>query len=481
MTVRKTKIAIIGSGPTGLGAAWRLTELGERDWLILEQNDHPGGLASSIVDEHGFTWDLGGHVLFSHYDYFDHVLNSCMKNEWTHHQREAWVWLRQQFIPYPLQNNIWRLPAPDLLSCLEGLLSVHNKPAIPLRSDSFEDWIFRNFGKGLAEVFFLPYNFKVWAYPPDSLSSCWIQERVATVDLSRILRNLVMRKDDLGWGPNSTFRFPLHGGTGAIWRRVAERLPQDRRLMNCAVLAIHPNEHRLDLSDGTVLQYENLISSVPLDRLLLMWKDNPEMSAQSKKFRYSSTNLIGVGLAGKPPEMLKTKCWMYFVEDQFPFYRVTVFSNYCESNVPSPENQWSLLCEISESPAKPVDHAALKSQVVKALKEIDFIEDESSIVSLWQERLEYGYPTPFLERDSVIDQIEKQLSSFNIYSRGRFGAWKYEVSNQDHSFMQGVEAIDHIFFGTEEITYHYPTIVNAGKRSTRSASINRVEMAKRRL
>jgi len=51
--------------------------------------------------------------------------------------------------------------------------------------------------------------------------------------------------------------------------------------------------------------------------------------------------------------------------------------------------------------------------------------------------------------------LEKQ-----IYSRGRFGSWRYEVGNQDHSFMLGVEAVDNIVNGSVELTLDYPDLVN---------------------
>ena len=65
------RVLIVGAGPAGLGAAHRLHELGHTDWCLYEKRDSAGGLSASVVDEAGFTWDLGGHVLFSHYEYFD--------------------------------------------------------------------------------------------------------------------------------------------------------------------------------------------------------------------------------------------------------------------------------------------------------------------------------------------------------------------------------------------------------------------------
>ena len=218
------RIVIIGGGPTGLGAANRLDELGHDDWVLLEAADSFGGLASSVVDPQGFTWDLGGHVLFSHYDYFDQLTDALLGDAWLQHIREAWVRMRSRWVPYPFQNNIWRLPEDDLVECLHGLVALTNagEQSPP---ETFDDWILQSFGTGIADVFMRPYNFKVWAYEPKEMNVAWMGDRVATVDLGRVLENLVRRRDDVAWGPNATFRFPASGGTGSIWQALANRLP----------------------------------------------------------------------------------------------------------------------------------------------------------------------------------------------------------------------------------------------------------------
>ena len=91
------KIVILGAGPTGLGAAYRLQELGYRNWAIYERNPYVGGLATSFVDSAGFTYDIGGHVMFSHYKYFDDLVDKLLSDNYTEIMREAWVWMMDRF------------------------------------------------------------------------------------------------------------------------------------------------------------------------------------------------------------------------------------------------------------------------------------------------------------------------------------------------------------------------------------------------
>ena len=167
----KIKYLIIGAGPTGLGAAHKLKELGCNDFLVLERHNHAGGLAASFTDDKGFTWDIGGHVVFSHYDYFDTLMNSLLKDDCLEHERESWVRSNNTWVPYPFQNNIRYLPNDARWDCVRELLPGHRTETKP---DNFAQWIDHIFGKGIGEHFMHPYNFKVWATPPERRQCDWI-------------------------------------------------------------------------------------------------------------------------------------------------------------------------------------------------------------------------------------------------------------------------------------------------------------------
>jgi hypothetical protein len=49
--------------------------------------------------------------------------------------------------------------------------------------------------------------------------------------------------------------------------------------------------------------------------------------------------------------------------------------------------------------------------------------------------------------------LQPALLGKEIYSRGRFGAWRYEIGNMDHSVMMGVEAVDHALAGAKETVF----------------------------
>jgi len=279
-------------------------------------------------------------------------------------------------------------------------------------------------------------------------------ERVAKVDVERVIANIERQEDDVAWGPNATFRFPLCGGTGSIWRAVYDRLPREKMYLGRRVESADIENHRLALEGGEEVSYDHLISSMPLDRLLASVPARPDLSALSERFVHSSSHIVGVGLAGQPPRHLETKCWMYFPETHTPFYRVTVFSNCSPNNVARPGEQWSLMAEVSETEDRPVDTARILEQVIEGLRVCGLIGDGDEVVSRWHRRLTHGYPTPWLGRDAVLEEAETALRAHDVFSRGRFGAWKYEVSNQDHSLMQGVEAVNHVLCGSDERTFY---------------------------
>lgn len=317
----------------------------------------------------------------------------------------------------------------------------------------------------------------------------WLGERVAAPDLKLVVSNVVENKIAGNWGPNATFRFPARGGTGGIWKAVAQTLPEGRLRFDARVVKTDPENRVVTLEDGSTIKYEKLISTMPIDGLVETIGDRGLIDLAKGLF-FSSTHVIGLGIRGDRPDRIDDKCWLYFPEDDAPFYRATVFSNYSPYNQPAAEVKlrtvrradgepidtdteregpyWSLMLEVSESSYKPVDAKSIVADTILGAMNASLLVPDDEIVSIYHRRFEHGYPTPTLERDGILRQLLPRLQAMGIWSRGRFGSWKYEVANQDHSLMLGVECVDNIVYGSPELTLNYPNLVNSRPNNERT-------------
>jgi len=447
------KIVIIGAGPTGLGAAYRLRELGYHNWVVFEKNTCVGGLAASFTDDVGFTWDIGGHVLFSRYDYFDKLFEKVMARQYLEHDRKAFIRTLDRWVPYPFQNNLRYLPKEIVLECLTGLIdTMTSSSGEPPRT--FLDWINAVLGSGIAKHFMVPYNTKMWAYPLDQMDKNWVANSVSVVDVKKALKNVILELDEVSWGINRTFKFPLRGGTGDLFARMVPYVKENLRHRH-TVVQVNADKRQVVLNDGSIHTYDALINTAPLPRFVKMMTPlDPALATAADKLWYNSVLVVGVGLK---KQLDSDTCWMYFPGPRSPFYRATFLSNYSPFNVPNGdvEHYSSIMCEVAYlDTTRPTNDDAIERTLHGLIAE-GLIEnkDRDSIVSTYLIEAEYAYPIPTLERDAALRVIQPHLESYGIYSRGRFGAWRYETSSMDHSVMMGVEVVDRILKGTPEQTW----------------------------
>lgn len=435
------RIVIIGAGPTGLSAGFRLKELGYDNFIIYEKNSYVGGLCASFKDNMNFIWDLGGHVIFSNHEYFHKLLEKLIGRDFLSHKRQSWIRTDGRWIPYPFQNNIRHLPSDMFLECLKGIMEAE---AGGNKANNFREWVLMNLGEGIAKHFMFPYNQKVWAYPLHLLSSEWINERVSKINLKDFLVNLITEKDNTAWGNNAVFKYPLYGGTGQIFQKMAFFLLQNI-MLNTEIVKIEPGTKKVYLSNEKVDCYDILLNTSPLNAFVEKVADCKEdVREASSALKHNSVFIVGLGINKPCPS---SKCWMYFPDDNGPFFRVTYLSNYSPNNVPDSGRYYSLLCESSYSEYKQEDKSEIIEKTIRGLINSGLLteSDRGSIVSKFLFDIEYAYPIPTLQRNDALQLIQTYLEKLNIYSRGRFGGWKYEIANTDHSVMQGKEIIDKLF------------------------------------
>ena len=424
-----TETLILGGGLAGLSAAYH----SERDYLVLEREERVGGLCRTNWYD-GFGFDLSIHILFTKQPELAQLIcKELLEGRYHDHTRSSWVYSHGGYSGYPFQSNLYGLPVDVASDCLLGLIEARSAPpATP--PANFAEWARATFGAGIADHFFLPYNERVWATPPEQMDFRWIADRVAVPELESVIRG-ALEPPVTRWGPNSSFWYPIEGGIEALPRGLMAKLDPERVRLGTTVAQIEPDRHIATSGDGEVFEYDDLISSLPLPVLVRMVADAPAaVRDAAARLHWNTVYTVMIGV--RRPEISEHH-WVYFHEDDFIFHRISYPMNFSPTLVPPGCS--SIMAEISHSSHRDVSGRDLVAETIDGLQRAGVLRADDEIVLGRVAPIAPAYVIYTLDHEACVATILEWLSEVGIRTVGRFGEWQY--FNMDQAIGSGRDAM----------------------------------------
>lgn len=263
------------------------------------------------------------------------------------------------------------------------------------------------------------------------METSWLGGRVPMPDLGEMIEGALSPKPK-PMGPNARFGYPLRGGFQALMDGFLPHLRGELRL-NSKVARVSPRDHTLTLTDGTEVGYEQLVSTMPLPKLVAACGDEvPEAVRRAAAgLRYTSVRCVNLGVGR---ENVTEKHWIYYPEDSV-FHRVFVQGNaspHC-----NPPGGFGLTCEITYGPLKPLpcDGQALIDRCVADCVKVGLIRADDPVVCANQVDMPFAYVVYDHARKRNVEVIRDWLRGHDIHLAGRYSEWEYY--NSDHAFLAG--------------------------------------------
>ena len=442
---------MLGGGLAGLSSAYHLDPI-EFEPVVLEKSNTIGGTARSVTVG-GFTFDITGHLLHLHYDYTKTLIQKLLAGNLFTCVRKAAIFSNGILTEYPFQANTFGLPKKVISECVEGFKEAVEKfydPSLRSTSLPFADWSLRAFGRGIHKHFMKPYNEKIWQVDLKEMTAEWCGMFVPQPKVEDVVAGS-KRRPHTSFGYNATFLYPKKGGIQVLSQALARGL--DVRL-NLAAEEIQWRDKMVRASNGGSLDYDSLVSTLPLAELLKRMPGlPPEVEAAKAKLRYTSVLCINLGVKRAK---ISDKSWIYFPEKQFPFYRVGFPMNFTPHIVP--KGCSSMYVEVGHPPDKPADHKNPKflKSIRSGLEKAKILRksDKILVADFIPIRCAYVIYTP--ERKKNVETILKFLESTGIQSIGRYGAWKY--SFMEEAIMDGKKAAEKISASNPASTSLSPSV-----------------------
>ncbi|MEZ5921356.1 MAG: FAD-dependent oxidoreductase [Parvularculaceae bacterium] len=441
-------VAILGGGPAGLGAAWRLAAEGKAQATLFEAGARIGGNAGSF-DAHGIRCDFGSHRLHPASDPAILAdIKSLLGDDLLVRPRHGRIRLQRSWIHFPLKPFDLATRLPPLFSASLFFDAATAKMRAPkVDPETFGSVMLGGLGRAMCENFYFPYMKKLWGLGPDALAPTLARRRVSGSTLPKLMKKIFSQLPGLKSEMTGKFFYPRQG-FGQICESLgtAAENAGARISLNSRVEGIEIADNRIRAvnvrAGGEISRIETdyVWSTLPLTLLAKGAGDAVPEKVRSAASAMRYRGMILVYIALDTPQYTEFDAH-YFPELDIPISRLSEPKNY--SNSKTPEGL-TILC--AELPCDP--HEEYWAMSDQALGEALYgwlgkcgLPQDAKIVDAFTKKLAHAYPVydrDYLEHFETLDIWAESVDGLLTF--GRQGLFAHD--NTHHALAMAYGAVD---------------------------------------
>jgi protoporphyrinogen oxidase len=465
------KFVIIGAGVSGLSTALELSKVHLGEILILEKDDCIGGLCKTINKNDAY-YDLGAHTIRFQIPekqllYIDEITGSKS----IQHNSGSMLRLKNSFISYPVKSLQFFLSLGIGESLMYAVSLIKNRLLALFKSEEkknpdYETSLINKSGSRAYETLYGPFARKEWGCEPKTISTSVMRYRMSMNPSDAF--NRLFKKDSANY-------YYMNQGIGDFAKGIGKKLSDNKVTIFTGIesfdLKNEKNIHQIQFcvadsvskskSHFLTITYEKLISTIPIEELVLKLDPGKAMVEVAKKVKWRGLKLVYIHIEEEPLLPGET---FHFPEIDYIFNRVSIPKRF--SNLMQPDQSYtSFVCEIPCSEGDEVWKMTPETLYAKCFKDLvksNLIKGNKGMLIPKNFVIDLNKVYPLFTHDwqDNISQLLDYLQTNHkyIYTSGKGGF--FIPSSMDHSIDMGLQLAQNITEGKNPENWYKAVMSN---------------------
>jgi protoporphyrinogen oxidase len=420
---------VLGGGLAGLSFT---DSIDSNKIRIIERLNKPGGLVRSI-NINGFWFDAVVHLLYFQNNDEKQKLSKFLSKEFTPILQNANVFTKAGVTKFPFQSNLGHLPKEVAVECVTDY--IENINSKPKELNNFKEWLRLSFGEKMCDIFFYPYNEKMWKRPLESLASRDFTWTIQKFNLKKIIEGLIPNSsNNESYNLNSLYPVPEKSSSvrcmGILTDNIYNGI-KDKVHLNEEVIEVNMIErYVVSKSENQELKKyhysKGCVSTIPLPELMKL--TTPKIL---KSYELNAVGVIYAMVMLKGEKYDSGVLSSYFSSSEYIFSRLIYMQNFDPNT--SPEGFWSLMAEVTYNKNKIPTAEIIKSEVKEGLLKLNIVKSEEDFVDIHYENHPYAYNVFENGTMDSVKELSQMYKSNDIHLLGRYGKWQYISISQGYT------------------------------------------------